>query len=443
MNRFIRKPRTGGAALGSLALLLSSIVLADDAPGTAVELLAAFTGESATKYAPLFRMSDGSEIVSVEIHAAGMANTTARYSGQEDVWYEVNNILRLTTADGLEAVSGVDTYYQGGFKDQHLRELQRVANWLFNLQTLDPVAVSSQLRRNQPDLSDSALASVDIALWDLAARKAKRPLHALLGARRKSIDSYASLPFYDSLSGHIDAVRKYARLGFTKFKFHVWGSLEEDLALVKAIQQTFAESNYRFMIDLESVYDFGDALALGRQMEKGLFLWFEAPISDELLNDYAKLTCLLDLPIVPAGYNVYSADFLQRGIALDAWDAGRFDTTVVGGISAALNLLIIANAADLPVDVQSWGHSLGQAVNLHLMLANRRTQYFEAPMPQQVFEFGMKNGKLIVDGVAVSPAGPGLGVEADWNRLPAADFYRYVSVNVADQAATIAPRSSW
>jgi hypothetical protein len=44
---------------------------------------------------------------------------------------------------------------------------------------------------------------------------------------------------------------------------------------------------------------------------------------------------------------------------------------------------MIANEADLSVEIQSWGHSLAQAANLHLMLANERTRYFEAPMPRE------------------------------------------------------------
>ena len=96
---------------------------------------------------------------------------------------------------------------------------------------------------------------------------------------------------------------------------------------------------------------------------------------------------------------------------------------MVGGISKALELLTIANAADLTIDVQSWGHSLAQAANLHLMLANERTRYFEAPMPKAVFEFGMKNGNLMHGGRVVAPARPGLGIDVDWQSLDDADFH--------------------
>jgi len=390
---------------------------------TAIELLTAFSGENAKRYEPFFRFSEESRIVAVEIHAVGMESTTARYSGQEEAWHEVNNILRITTADGFEGTSGVDSYYQGQFSDEHLLELQGVAADLVALQSLDPVKVASTLEITRPDLSDEVRSSIDIALWDLAARKADRPLYELLGAKRDSMEPYASLPFYDSLPEYVEAVYQYAKLGYTTFKFHVWGSIEQDVRLVELIQQTFAGSQYRFMIDLEGAYDIEDALRLGGQMDEGLFIWLEGPIDDELLVQYGELRNRLATHIIPAGYNIYSPEFIRQGIEAGSWDAGRFDATVVGGISKALELLMIANDAEMPIDIQSWGHSLAQAANLHLMLANERTRYFEAPMPREAFEFGMKNGNLMDRGRVVAPEGPGLGIEVDWDRLGTADFY--------------------
>ncbi|MDH3441166.1 MAG: hypothetical protein OEM63_10460 [Gammaproteobacteria bacterium] len=138
----------------------------------AVELLAMFSGEHAGQYEEIFRFSEQGRIVAIEIHAVGMENTTARYSGQEEAWYEVNNMLRITTAVGYEGISGVDSYYQGNFSDAHFLELQSVAADLVALRSLDPLEVSSTLEKTRPDLSDEVRASIDIALWDLAARKA-------------------------------------------------------------------------------------------------------------------------------------------------------------------------------------------------------------------------------------------------------------------------------
>ncbi len=390
---------------------------------TAVELLTVFSGECAKQYEPFFRFSEQTRIVGVEIHAVGTESTTARYSGREKAKKEVNNILLITTADGFEGISGVDSFYQERFSEEHILELQDVAAELNALQSLDPVTVGTMLERTRPDLSDAVRSSIDIALWDLAARKADRPLHELLGAKRVSIEPYASLPFYDSLPAYVAAVNEYAKLGYVTFKFHVWGLIEEDSRLVELVQQTFADSPYRFMIDLEGAYDFEDAIRLGGETDERLFVWLEGPIDDELLQQYAEIRNRLAVPISPAGYNIYSPEFIRQGIETGAWDAGRFDVTNVGGFSKALELMMIANDAGLSIEIQSWGHSLAQAANLHLMLANERTRYFEAPMPKKAFEFGMTNGNLLERGRVVAPEGPGLGIEVDWDRLATADFY--------------------
>jgi len=392
---------------------------------TAVDLLTALSGENARKWEPFFRFARDTRIIDVEIHAVGVEATTARYSGREEASKEVNNILRVITADGFEGVSGVDAFHQGSFTNEHFLQLQDAVADFVALRSLDPVEVGTRLASVRPSLSNAVCASIDIALWDLAARKAERPLYEFLGGKRDSIEPYASLPFYDSLPEYVDAVHQYAKLGYTIFKFHVWGSIEEDIQLVRLIQKTFARSRYRFMIDLEGAYDVEDALRLGTQMDEGLFVWLEAPIDDTLLEQYAELRRKLAVSIIPAGYSVYSPEFIRQGIGAGSWDAARFDTTVVGGISRALELLMIANDSKMPVEFQSWGHSLAQATNLHLMLANERTRYFEAPMPKEAFEFGMKNGNLLDGGRVVAPSGPGLGISVDWDCLPSADFYVY------------------
>ena len=416
----------------SLCLLVArteSAPLSGNTYLNAVQLLTTFSGERAEQYEPFFQFSDETRIVSVEIHAVGTDNTDARYYAGTEVWKQMNNILRIKTADGFEGTSGVVSEHQGEFSDEHLLELQSVTADLLGLRSLDPVEVGAMLERTKPDLSDAARANIDIALWDLAARRAGLPLYELLGAKRDSIEPYASLPFYDSLPEYVEAVNDYAKLGYRIFKFHVWGLIEEDSKLVKLIQQTFADSPYRFMIDLEGAYGFEDALRLGGEMDEGLFIWLEGPIDDELLEQYRELRSKLTLPIIPAGYNIYSSEFIRQGIKTGSWDAGRFDATTIGGITKALELLIIANDADLSIEIQSWGHSLAQAANLHLMLANERTRYFEASMPKEAYEFGMKNGNLLDQGQVVAPKGDGLGIEVDWDKLAMADFY----IKIEDQ----------
>lgn len=77
-------------------------------------------------------------------------------------------------------------------------------------------------------------------------------------------------------------------------------------------------------------------------------------------------------------------------------------------------------------------HSLAQAANLHLMLANERTRYFEAAMPKEAFEFGMKNSISVDRGLVAAPDRPGLGINVEWDRLAAADFHAHSKLDVQD-----------
>jgi len=396
----------------------------------AVELIKSFSGKNSEDLELFFSFSSESKITDVEIFAVGMNAANAQYSSNWKLWKHVNIILRVKTNDGFEGVSGITSNQENEFNQKQLLELQDIIPNLIALNTLDPVEVARKFEETCPELSDAALSSIDIALWDLAARKAKTPLYKMLGGERNSIEAYASLPFYDSLTGYIDAVNEHALYGYKIFKFHVWGNLKKDIQLVRLINKTFSGSPYSFMIDLEGEYNLDEALKLGAELDKSLFLWLEAPINDKLLNEYSVLKKKLNVPILPDGYSIYSPEFFKEGIEKESWSAGRFDVTLIGGLSKALNLLNITNNANLPVEIQSWGYTLTQAINLHLILANSRTRFFESPMPSDAYEFGIKSDNLVKKGKASVPKGSGLGIEIDWDILKNADFYNKVNGKV-------------
>ena len=216
-SRFLTCSRLIAVLGGFLLVQNTAVSQVEESATTAVELLQLFAGRNADTYAPFFEYTNESRIIRVEIHAVGMENTTAKYTSVETPWHEVNNILRITTADGYEGISGVDTYYQGGFSDQHLRELERMVSYLATAKSLDPVKVSLFLDTVYPTISDTVRASVDIALWDLAATKAGKPLYEMFGASRDSLPAYASLPFYESLPEYTAAFENVRRTWLQTF----------------------------------------------------------------------------------------------------------------------------------------------------------------------------------------------------------------------------------
>ena len=83
LTGFLGYVRTITVLLWLLIPQNGSSPFANESKMTAIELLTAFSGESAEQYEPFFRYSAASEIVGIEIYAIGMNNTTATYSGKE------------------------------------------------------------------------------------------------------------------------------------------------------------------------------------------------------------------------------------------------------------------------------------------------------------------------------------------------------------------------
>jgi len=93
---------------------------------------------------------------------------------------------------------------------------------------------------------------------------------------------------------------------------------------------------------------------------------------------------------------------------------------VCGGITAGRKLAALAEASGLGVELQSWGHTLVQAANLHLALGCGRAEWFEYAVPEAGHRAAVYN-PIEVDerGLVHPPSGPGLGIELDWDRVRA------------------------
>jgi L-alanine-DL-glutamate epimerase-like enolase superfamily enzyme len=100
----------------------------------------------------------------------------------------------------------------------------------------------------------------------------------------------------------------------------------------------------------------------------------------------------------------------------------------VGGITKAMKLLMIISDSDIAAEIQSWGNTLSQAVNLHLILANNETKYFEVPIPLDAYQFGFKDANLVNKGKTIPLNKPGIGIDIDWDILNEADYYKKIKV---------------
>lgn len=367
----------------------------------------------------------------IEIRVVEPATERLAWSEGMHGQFMSNTIVRVLTKDGLEGVAGGSSCTGSGF-DRAVAETARlVAPLLLGRSAHERVALWHETRNLNVPASPIAAAVLDVALWDLAAKAAGMPLHALLGSARDRVAAYASTPLYPSIEAYVDEVARLRAAGFGAVKLHCWCNPARDLPMCRRVAAADPGGG-TYMLDVEQRYGRAEARrAAGMLAELG-FLWFEAPLLDYDLEGYADLrrrargTAAGGIDILPAGNWLIDRHQIAQGIAAGAWDRVRTDVFSCGGITPARDIAALAASHNMPIEVQCWGYSLSQAANLHLILASSHATYFEQPVPYAPFEHGVHTPiRTGADGATTVPAGPGLGVELDWPAIERATSVRF------------------
>lgn len=333
-------------------------------------------------------------------------------------------IVRVWDSDGAWGIGASENYAAGDFDLSAYEAARSLAPLIVGEEATHLEARCRDLQRNVMPSVPGAAAAIDIALWDLAARRAQLPLYKYLGANRDAIPAYASTPQMDDVSAYLTLVAELASEGFTAIKFHAWNFPERDIEMLTAVHEEYVDSGLTFMHDAENRYDRYGALLVGRVLEEMNFRWFEAPFRDYDLHSYHQLRHHLSIPIVPHGLWISDIGELATYLTYNPWDALRFDASMVG-VTTGRKIAALAEAWGMPVEVQSWGYSLIQAPNLHLALSVAGSNYFESPVPYDAYEFGVANPiRCDASGIVQPPSGDGLGLELLWDQIDSSTLAR-------------------
>ena len=366
------------------------------------------------------------EIEQVKVYAVGPETERFVWASDMHTQYMTNTIVRISTRGGLEGIAGVASYSEHAFDRAVAETIRPLLPPLIGRSGLDREATSRRLVNRNIPVAPQAHSVIDIALWDLAAKAADMPLYRFLGGARDRILAYASTPLYADSGAYLENVARLQEEGFRAIKFHCWCERKRDMEMVRTVHQRYGSSELRFMLDVEQRYSRQDALVAARELESLGYAWFEAPFSDLDLVGYQDLRRRVNIPILPAGNWVLDPGLIELGIAMDCWSCVRVDATVVGGITVARKIMGLAEAHGMTVELQCWGYTLGQAANLHLMLAYPNCTYFEQPFPYPAFEYGSRNPiRTDQKGYVHAPTGPGLGIDLDWQAIEASALLVY------------------
>lgn len=176
--------------------------------------------------------------------------------------------------------------------------------------------------------------------------------------------------------------------------------------------------------DVDLIYDAvfahtrDEAIKVGRELERLNYYWYEAPLPPDDVDGYVKLSQKVDIPLtVELMYQTQYREFVKRG----AVDYLRTLSGITGGITEMRKAAALCEAFGMNWEPHSYGGTLYQAANLHVILATENCSLFELPIEQGAeghFDVGTTEViRIDNEGYVRGPTKPGLGIDIDWQQV--------------------------
>jgi L-alanine-DL-glutamate epimerase-like enolase superfamily enzyme len=252
-------------------------------------------------------------------------------------------------------------------------------------------------------VATQALAAIDIALYDLKAKRAGLSLAKFLGAYRDSVQTYNTSGGF--LNASLEEVKARATvlleegIGGIKIKVGL-PDTKEDLRRVAGIREHIGW-DVPLMVDANQQWDRATALRMGRQLEQFNLIWIEEPLDAYDFEGHAHLANVLDTPIA-TGEMLASVAEHKGLINANGCDIIQPDAPRVGGITQFLRLAALADERGLGL-----APHFAMEIHLHLAAAYPRepwVEHFDWLDPLFNERLETKDGRMIV------PDRRGLGV---------------------------------
>jgi len=259
-------------------------------------------------------------------------------------------------------------------------------------------------------IASFAISAVDIALWDLKARRANEPLWRLLGGHDNRVRAYAG---GIDLQLPLDRLRNQTQVnlerGFRAIKMKVGREhLAEDVERIAAMRQVLGPE-IPLMVDANMRWSVEQAIRAAREFAEYDIYWLEEPTIPEDFSGQRRIQIEGGIPVA-SGENLHTIYEFQQLIAAGGAAFPEPDVSNVGGITTWLKVARLAEAANLPVT----SHGVHD-LHVHLLAAVPNASFLEA------HGFGLEQFLQeplpIREGYAIAPERPGHGVAFDWEKL--------------------------
>jgi mandelate racemase len=201
-------------------------------------------------------------------------------------------------------------------------------------------------------LTGIAVAAIDMALWDAAARRQKISLTQLLGGTARSIDTYGAVG-YDGVDVSARTTEDWAKRGFNGVKAKIgYPSVAEDVAVIRAMRAA-GGPEMAIMVDYNQCLTPTEAVQRMRVLDDEGLTWVEEPT---LAHDYAGHALIAREAATPiqAGENWWGPLDMQHALDANASDYVMPDVMKIGGVSGWMRAAALAHAANKKASSHLW-----------------------------------------------------------------------------------------
>jgi O-succinylbenzoate synthase len=257
-----------------------------------------------------------------------------------------------------------------------------------------------------------AKAALEMAMWDLAARKEGVSLSRKLGGTRERIEVGISLGIQETPAALVERAKRALERGYRKVKIKVKPG--SDVQFVRAVREELGPEA-PLMVDANNAYSLADTAPLEALDDLGLMM-FEQPLDHEDLMRHAELQKRLKTPLC-LDESITSVDRAEDMIALRSGRIVNIKPGRVGGFTQSKAIHDLCQEHGIPVWCGGMLESgVGRAHNVALASLPNFTLPGDVSPSERYWERDVVRPEWAMDreGFVEVPVGkPGIGVEVD------------------------------
>jgi len=273
------------------------------------------------------------------------------------------------------------------------------------------------LQCGEPGPFAQAISGIDLALWDLYARRQRLPLWRLLGGQSRRIKVYAS---GINPGGAAQTAEAALARGHRALKLKVGFGPDTDLANLVALRGIAGAG--MLAVDANQGWSVAQAAEMLPRLAEFDLRWLEEPIrADRPREEWRKLRALAKMPIA-AGENIASAEVFKDVLAEDVLGVVQPDIAKWGGLSVCAGLARDILQAGKTFCPHYLGGGLGLLASAHLLAGVGGDGWLEVDANDNPLRDLFCGPVLDVrEGAVQLDQEPGLGITPD---LSSIDHYR-------------------